>query len=563
MATKLLNIDKDDSIENVIDLLTSNEADTFMLVVPRGHKAFKNPNEISFLKEKSIELGKRINIMTSDKQILANLISLEIPYLEDKVSKSTKSRAIPPRPSDALLVASPKTRKPAKPAKGKKSSKPSLAIEEIMPQPERYEIEIESGKEQEREIEIRKFMSEKTEEEPDLLQKAVARKKQISFPKLNSRKIYISIGIVALLLLFLAGSSTLSKTKVTIKPQKLPLDLNLSVTAKEGLLGINSQDNAIPGKVIVAEKEVSGTFDSTGEKELNEKAKGTITVYNKFSSAPQTLVATTRFESPSGLVFRIPKTIAVPGAKIENGKTTPGSIETEVIADKPGAEYNIEPSDFTIPGLKGSPKYDGFYAKSFSKMSGGAVGKTKFVTEDDFNKAKLTLESELKKEIETRLRQGFVGQEKILPESQTTEIFITPDSNKAGDHGETFKLALKAKISTLAFDEKDIKTLAQYYYNDKIQKQTPLADTLDISYSNVVFRPEIKRLSFNAKIIGEAAYKIDDKKIAKEILGKKTAQVQDYFRGQDSIESARIVITPFWSSKITDNPSKIEVKIEY
>ena len=62
------------------------------------------------------------------------------------------------------------------------------------------------------------------------------------------------------------------------------------------------------------------------EKELNEKARGSLTVYNEYSSSPQTLVATTRFESPEGKIFRIEKNIVVPGAKIEEGKIIASTI---------------------------------------------------------------------------------------------------------------------------------------------------------------------------------------------------------------------------------------------
>ena len=544
MATKLLNIDKDDSIENVIELITSSQTDTFMLLVPRGHKAFKDPEEINFLKEKSIELGKNIKVVTSDKEILANLVSFEIPYIEDKPLKNRRAPIQELEYPTGVLTSAPKR---------KKSLKSPLAIQEITFKPKPHEIEVKSGREIEREVEIRKFMSEKEPEEKIKIKKRYP-------PKLSSKKIFIPILLVMFLLLFFGASSALSKTKVTIKPQRLPLDLNISVTAKEGLLGVNSQDNAIPGEIIVVEKEASGTFDSTGEKELNEKAKGKITVYNKFSSAPQTLVATTRFESSTRHIFRTPKTITVPGAKIENGQTTPGSIEIDVMADKPGSEYNIEPSDFTVPGLRGSPKYNGFYAKSFSKITGGAVGKTRYVSEEDFNKAKKSLEEKLNSQLE-EIKES--EDKKILPDSQVSDIFLTPDSSQVNDPVQTFKLSLKAKISTLAFNEKDLKNLVQYYYNDKIKNQTPIFDSLNISYSNIVFKPEGKKLTFNARIKGQSAYKIDEKKIAKDISGKKTGQVQAYFKGRDEIESAKVVITPFWSSKIPQKADKIEVKIEY
>ncbi len=73
----------------------------------------------------------------------------------------------------------------------------------------------------------------------------------------------------------------------------------------------------------------------------------------------------TRFLALDGKIFRLTKGITVPGAKIVEGKIIPSSIEAAVIADQPGEAYNIGPvSRFSIPGLKGTPKYEAFYAES-------------------------------------------------------------------------------------------------------------------------------------------------------------------------------------------------------
>jgi len=99
------------------------------------------------------------------------------------------------------------------------------------------------------------------------------------------------------------------------------------------------------------------------------KATGIITIYNTYSSSPQTLVKTTRFVSEGGKLFRTTKTIVVPGADASSGKIVPGSTTVEVIASEPGNEYNIGPSTFSIPGFKGTPKYLAFYGESFSAFT--------------------------------------------------------------------------------------------------------------------------------------------------------------------------------------------------
>ena len=106
--------------------------------------------------------------------------------------------------------------------------------------------------------------------------------------------------------------------------------------------------------------------------ESGTKASGIITVFNEYSSDSQRLVASTRFLSSSGKIFRAIEDIYIPGMKTDGDEVIPGSIDAEVMANYLGTEYNISPSDFTIPGFKGTPKYDGFYGKSDTSMSGGS-----------------------------------------------------------------------------------------------------------------------------------------------------------------------------------------------
>ena len=106
--------------------------------------------------------------------------------------------------------------------------------------------------------------------------------------------------------------------------------------------------------------------------ESGTKASGIITVFNEYSSDSQRLVASTRFLSSSGKIFRAIEDIYIPGAQLNDDEIIPSSIDVEVVANYLGAEYNIGPSDFTIPGFKGTVKYAGFYGKSNTAMNGGS-----------------------------------------------------------------------------------------------------------------------------------------------------------------------------------------------
>lgn len=160
----------------------------------------------------------------------------------------------------------------------------------------------------------------------------------------------------------------------------------------------------IPGKIIEAGTNISQEFLSVGSHLKKEKARGIIRVYNAYSTHPQVLIATTRFVSADGKLFRTPKRVVIPGGRYEKGKLIPGFIDIEVVADQPGEEYNIGPTTFSIPGLAGTAKYTAFYGKSFQPMKGGKIVKESMIFKkedlENFVKAYLKKQISEKEEID-------------------------------------------------------------------------------------------------------------------------------------------------------------------
>jgi len=56
----------------------------------------------------------------------------------------------------------------------------------------------------------------------------------------------------------------------------------------------------IPFQIMSLSEEQSANIQATGEKQVNAKATGKITIYNSFGSQPQTLIKNTRFQTPDG-----------------------------------------------------------------------------------------------------------------------------------------------------------------------------------------------------------------------------------------------------------------------
>ena len=194
-------------------------------------------------------------------------------------------------------------------------------------------------------------------------------------------------------------------------------------------------------QVFSAERTLTLTFPSSGVKEVSRYARGVLVVYNAYSSEPQPLVAQTRFQTADGKIFRLAKSVVVPAAKITEGKIQPSSIETEVVADKPGAEYNAGPTPYlSVPGFRNTPKYQGFYGEIRASFSGGFVGTVAVPTEGDIRKAKTEVKEKLENAMIAALQTEIPKEFKLIDGARTFRLLqegVTEEADASGNFGVT------------------------------------------------------------------------------------------------------------------------------
>jgi hypothetical protein len=309
--------------------------------------------------------------------------------------------------------------------------------------------------------------------------------------------------------------------------------------------------------------EKSGTKEvlATGREEVETKASGDIIIYNDFNSSSQRLIKNTRFETPDGLIYRINKSVDVPGREEKGGKTTPGSARVTVYADDFGEQYNIGLTDFSIPGFKGSPRYEGFYARSATAMSGGFVGE-KLVADS----AKLI---EAENEIKETLRQDLLNEafsqkpERSLLYEDAVFIEFVPAEDR--DMGESVEVVEKAILYGVLFDKGG--------FSNYIAKNT-IGELDDgnveiMNFQDMVFaivnkqdsRPwEDNTISFTLNGNASIVWTFDSEKLKGDLAGRSKDALPTVLSGYPGIESAKLTLRPFWKSSFPEKIQKIKVK---
>jgi len=380
------------------------------------------------------------------------------------------------------------------------------------------------------------------------------------------RKInYIFIFLATLMIgaiLWYVGFKIMPKATVTIQTKKDIITFDSLVLMDTSVSKPDAERKVLPAQLLVFKESQSGEFAATGKSQNGAKAKGTITIYNNYNALPQILVATTRFISEKGLVFRLDSRTIVPGAITKDGKLEPSAIIATVTAEKAGAEYNIGASKFQIPGFQGSPKYEKFYAVSEKAFTGGGALESKYVTAEDLKNAEKVLGDKLftlfDNDQTTKIPQGF----KLLDSAKIVKIDNIQIDAKAGDTKDKFNVTLGGQTKVIVFSEAALITIIKETLKPTLIAGTNFYQEPEINYQNI--KADFDKGTISVKILADfrTHYEIDDTEFKKELNNKSVPEAMKLIQSNSYIDKAQINLWPAWNSRIPQNTNRISIVVD-
>lgn len=366
--------------------------------------------------------------------------------------------------------------------------------------------------------------------------------------------------IVLVLALSAVGFVFIGKTTIAIIPQQEVINLspNVVYTAYK-----NAQEGELGYTLFTHTLEATDAIPATGRETVEEKASGKIVVYNNHSSAPQRLIKNTRFEAPSGEIYRVRNSIVVPGMKSDE---TPGSIEITVYADKAGEDQNITAigTRFSIPGLKGDPRYDTFHAELSAPIIGGFVGERAIVDEDILNASQTRLRNELTEKISSTVVEN-------IPESHvffgSDAVFSTFESMPVTyADGDIAQVKEALHIYAVIFDENEVArmlaTTALATPSDgKIRIDNSEALAMSVVNKEGVDIINDALIQFTIEGRSPLTWEVDVEALKQDLVGKHSEALNTVMSGYPGIKSAQATIRPFWKNEFPTETGGISVDI--
>lgn len=366
--------------------------------------------------------------------------------------------------------------------------------------------------------------------------------------KLFGRISAVFIGLTVILLAVVMYM-TLSRATILVQSKEEEVSADLLTTVRQN----EPKDGDMAGRVGSVTVSREASFPVLGDGvETTGKSSGEAVVYNNHT-APQTLIATTRFLSEKGVLFRLQKTITVPAGK---------TVTAFLTADQEGAKGDIGPSAFTIPGLNASLQKK-IFAKSAGSMVGGIV-KASIITEKDVDEAAKNITSLLSAEASGKLRD-LLNKDGLYPniayffnvKNQKTDI-------KIGDKADKFKLKLELEAIGVVYgaglQDQAAKTLSGMIASDRklvssnIMELRPVIEKYDLDAGTTALKTEIA----GKTVITETSPIFNKDKLA----GMSAEEAGAYLEKYPGISGVKIDFFPFWLNKIPRLKDHIKVIVQ-
>ncbi len=359
------------------------------------------------------------------------------------------------------------------------------------------------------------------------------------------RTIAVTFLIVTLILLGVIIFFTAKKATIVIvaKTDNKNINLELNVAKQK------NSELSLVGLVTTTQLSWEQKYFPTGNKTTDGLAVGEVVLFNQ-TSAPQTLVKTTRLLTPGGVLFRLSDRVLVPAG----GQTT-----AAVYADQAGASGNIAPSTFTIPGL-GEDKQKVIYASSSVAMVGG-IRTIGILSAEDVKAAKLDFANKVKQNIENSLGEDEAFSQKL--------IFV-PDNNisidkEVGQEVSEFNLSGTSTAVVVYYNKEELKNILakeiSNHVDDTVEKVLSLNKEPQVTLGTYDIDKQKATLSVYQDVL--VTLDVNGEKLSvNNFFGKKKDEIERYVFGLGHVVGVDVKFSPSWMRSAPSVPDKVQVVVK-
>lgn len=296
-------------------------------------------------------------------------------------------------------------------------------------------------------------------------------------------------------------------------------------------------------------------FDATGQKDLGEKATGTV----RFSTSDAataingaTIPAGTRLTTSSGIVFTTDEEAEITTSNYTN-------VRVGVTAAASGTSSNGASGSLSGAPSKVSASFVG-------SSSGGTSNIVRVVSAADIERAQGELIGQSTDEEKATLISSLADGEIVIESSFAVNRGEATSSPAVDQEAPTGKatLTIPTTYSIQAVPKTELDTYLKDSLNAKIDQATQkVYDTgIDAATLSNFQRAEEGVMTATVNADGSVGPKINEDEIKEQVKGKRYGDVQQSLEAQEGIQDVDVQFSYFWVRTVPNNTDKISIEFK-
>lgn len=315
--------------------------------------------------------------------------------------------------------------------------------------------------------------------------------------------------LIFLILLFLIYIF-LTKATVTLRLNPKIIELNQEITFS-GDTPLDLSAKSIPYETILVSENGTLSLQTTGKKEIGDKAKGTVTIYSSLSNN-QTFTKDTVITSANDLKFTLDDDARVASS---SGVSDVQTVKISVAASDIGKEYNLPSgTKFSIASFDTS----NVEVKNEASFSGGSKKEISVVSKNDLDKLVKQISNDLEKKAKEEMAQKMSSGKTLLPISFEKNIAKKEFDADLNDEAKTVTIKATVDYHGFLYKNSNLEKFTNMLLGEKISNFITAKNKLSLSLTNVKIKNE-KEITAILRVKAGLLPKIDRENITKEITG--------------------------------------------
>jgi hypothetical protein len=555
-------IDVDDEITGIIDKVKNAKSKVVALVLPKRAAVFQSIVNMKLLKKSVEGSNKNLVLITSEAGLLPLAGAAGI-----HVAKTLTSKPEIPSPPEEFL------------------DNPDIEQEDVSSLPDESEnidptqpvgelAASDTPKSNINKDDLETVALDNTvadEAEDDVKDKAKRGKKTDAkkdkklkvpnFEKFRKYLIFGAIGLVILIILFFLLGSSFNKATIDITTNASNVNTNLNLNLSTSATSVDTGSSTIPAKVVSEQKTFSAQVGTTGQTNNGNKASGSVTMTAQYcgsipANGPPSIPAGTGLSS-NGQTF-LTQQVTTFNSQFGGSHgcaNYPATSNTPIIAQNAGTSYN-NANNFTVAG------YSNVNVSVAQTVMGGTDNIVQTVNQNDINNAKAKISTNsngVKNDLTNQLNgDGYYP----LNATFNTGTPNTTSSSSVGQVADNVTVTETITYSMFGVYKTDLETLVSNNVDGQIN--TSQQSILNYGLDNAVYNLNTQTANsaqLTMTTIVEVGPQLNITKIEQSVAGQKAAAVKSQLLTNPNVTSVNVKISPFWSSTVPSNTSKITVNI--